>query len=438
MKATTIGVATLPPVITGVLTYVGNFPLGLIGGIAAGVVMAAYLDTKHSHRDRYRMVKNILQQLSRGEEVDIPPELWDIREYLIALNARKVNEIAPLLEDLQRVARGDLTGKLPSTSALLKVYNDVKKNWIEMLAGTKAVLEELRDELKNVQEASYSIEMLERTYDALNDLISRLETQSVKIAELNDHIQALSAAIEQISTQTQQVAEFTMESANAAEKGKEISDQAVLKVEKINDVSREMEQAVSILSDYSEKIGQIVDVITDIAEQTNLLALNAAIEAARAGEQGRGFAVVADSVRELAEQSRSSAKQIGDLIKEMQDSVGGVVASIHENARVTQEVGKSIQHLIAAFDDIARRAHEIASMVHEISNGVDQQASAVQYLVNAVEEISSVNMKLTETAQQAMDVSSEAISKIRPLKAAFNRLTGKFEEIVGMISRIRV
>ena len=75
---------------------------------------------------------------------------------------------------------------------------------------------------------------------------------------------------------------------------------------------------VTKLGERSKEIGQIVENISGIAGQTNLLALNAAIEAARAGEQGRSFAVVAEEVRKLAEQSQEAAKQIANLIGEIQ------------------------------------------------------------------------------------------------------------------------
>ncbi|MCT4632916.1 MAG: methyl-accepting chemotaxis protein [Firmicutes bacterium] len=63
----------------------------------------------------------------------------------------------------------------------------------------------------------------------------------------------------------------------------------------------------------------IVRIINAVASQSNLLGLNAAIEAARAGDAGRGFAVVAGEIRNLADTSSSSVKQIDEILSKIKD-----------------------------------------------------------------------------------------------------------------------
>ncbi len=93
---------------------------------------------------------------------------------------------------------------------------------------------------------------------------------------------------------------------------------------------------VAELETQAAAIGEVVKAVARIADQTNLLALNAAIEAARAGQHGKGFAVVADEVRTLAETSEKSARDIQDLIVQIQSDVKVISEGINELAQTAK------------------------------------------------------------------------------------------------------
>ena len=111
------------------------------------------------------------------------------------------------------------------------------------------------------------------------------------------------------------------------------------------------------------EIGAILDVIDDVADETNLLALNAAIIAAQAGEQGRAFSVVADEIEDLAERVLSSTKEIGGLIRAVQDgdrqrdgAIEGGATSSPRGVALAAEAGVRSRRSRTAARDERRRA----------------------------------------------------------------------------------
>jgi len=172
---------------------------------------------------------------------------------------------------------------------------------------------------------------------------------------------------------------------------------------------------VAELERQASNIGDIVKAVARIADQTNLLALNAAIEAARAGKHGKGFAVVADEVRTLAETSEKSARDIQNLVTQIQSEVQVISNGINTSASVIQEEagrGKTVADQLAVIAKdcqvIVNGARDILVAAQQSSTSSQQALQAAEAIAAAAEEQSSATEESAKTVNEQTVALSQA------------------------------
>lgn len=106
-----------------------------------------------------------------------------------------------------------------------------------------------------------------------------------------------------------------------------------------------MTEMTSGINHDVQEVTDVVQKISGNASRSNILALNASIEAARSGDAGRGFAVVANSMGELANDSGSSAKEIGDKLTIMREHLAAINESISDANNVAKSHMDSVSEI---------------------------------------------------------------------------------------------
>ncbi|MDF2875783.1 MAG: methyl-accepting chemotaxis protein [Sporomusa sp.] len=248
----------------------------------------------------------------------------------------------------------------------------------------------------------------------------------------------MAAGIKQIAVSAVGVVGMADKAAAAASGGEKSVATAVTQMDSIEKTVNESARVVTKLGERSKEIGQIVDTISGIAGQTNLLALNAAIEAARAGEQGRGFAVVAEEVRKLAEQSQTAAKQIADLIAEIQGDTDKAVFAMSEGTREVRSGSQIVNTTGESFNEIMALITAVSSEVREISGSIQQMAAGSTQIVSSAKDIEGICKNTAGQTQTVSAATQEQSASMQEIAASSQSLAKLAEGLQGAISRFKL
>ena len=295
-----------------------------------------------------------------------------------------MQRLSLLNRNIEALAQGgaDLTQRLPASNS--PEFNAVAQSFNHFIGYLQGLMRQVGDSALAITAASREIA------SGNANLSSRTEEQASSIVETAASMEQLTGTVRQNADNATHANQLAGDASQVAARGTEVVRQVVSTMGEIHYSSR--------------KVVDIISVIDSIAFQTNILALNAAVEAARAGEQGRGFAVVASEVRNLAQRSANSAREIKKLIEES-------VANIDAGSELVEQAGNTMDELMQGVSSVTTLMSEIMSASREQSMGIEQVNVAITQLDGTTQQNAAL-VEQVSAAAQAMEEQSVQLEQV--------------------------
>ena len=298
----------------------------------------------------------------------------------------------------------------------------------------KRVIEGLTNAADQVDSAASQISQSSQQLAAgASQQASSLEETSASMEQMASQTKANADGAQQTAGAVVEIAEAARHNAENTKRASELAGEAKTAAVSGAKGMEEIALAMTEIRQGSDRVSDIIQVIEDITHQTKMLATNAAIEAARAGDQGKGFAVVADEVSKLAESSKTSAKEISDLIRdsarkahagtELVDNGSAVLKEILDK---TGRVAELINEVTSASDQQAEKVGRIDGLVKGISSASEEQANGADQVTRAVSDMDKVTQQNAANAEEAASASEELAAQAATLK-------GLVQEVAAMV-----
>ncbi len=327
-----------------------------------------------------------------------------------------LSSLSRLQAAMRQMASGeaDLTLRLPAEGK--DELADISRCFNQFVAHIQAVVRDIIQDARALESAAATL--YHQTEHAEKGIDTQFKT-----------VERLTSLMQQLEREAQEVAGFSSNTAKAAsdaigrvEKGVDRVDGTQQQIRLLASVMESLRESITVLDEESGTIGTVINVIEEIAEQTNLLALNAAIEAARAGEHGRGFAVVADEVRQLAQRTQESTKQISEVIQRIRQKTQETVSRMHAGDEATEQSLQAIEEAEKTLKPVTVLMRDLTSLSDQMQKVAQHETELVSTVGRQIDEIRTV----TEQAVGQTKATRREGEKLQQVATRLDALLQKF------------
>ena len=329
-----------------------------------------------------------------------------------------INEMAASIAQVGKSA-DSMAASVEETSATIE---QMLVSVDQTARNTSSMTDSVSDTSMTVENLLSSIEQIARSADSLKSMV----------VETSGTIEEMTRTVKEVVGRIGGANKLSRDAFSEAEEGGKAIYRSMESLQNIGKTTEKTMEIIQNLGKRSEEIGSIVEVIDEIADQTNLLALNAAIEAARAGDAGRGFAVVAEEIRKLAERSMEATKEIGGVIKKVQQETVTAIKATEETYREGKDGITLAENSRDAFSSIITSMKESSDVIQGIAKSAGELNTAIEQVMKYVVDMNTSSDEVAAAAQaQAKGAGSVRQSIDRMNKMVQEVNTATREQAIG-------
>lgn len=351
--------------------------------------------------------------------------------------SKQVARILSVRNSLEEISKGeaDLTKRIPINAKdeigqLVTSFNGMMDNF-------QQIMYELKQGANQIKEATYTIQ--ENAHETLESA-AIIQGESSQVAQASfaqqnntadsaHSMEELARSIQYISESIAEISSISRNTEENADNGLQIMQSLQKQLVTIHEKTNFAVIGTQELEKLSTMIGEFTNVITGISDQTNLLALNASIEAARAGEAGKGFAVVAEEVRKLAEDSKSAADRITQVVINVQKETANIVATIQATADVLHAGRVIVQQAQHSFEGIHNDVQVLATQVDLVSSSTEEIAASTEEVTATMEDVSLLAKQTSQSVDAVAQKAKHQAENMESMTAFIDQLNTTAENL---------